>query len=455
MNMFRAFVLFLIVSVFSFMSAGLFLVVPDVSASTVNLLPNAAGSNDQWSTLVGSSKQAALSDSSDDTYIETDTKNHFDSFNIDNTGLGEDATINSIEIFIRATATGSGGAEKLRFRDILGATNRLNNVISITRTTVNEYSTGAITEDPNSDPWTVANLDLLEIGISANTLAKDSETLRVTDMWVVVDYTITDNRPVASSISIDSGAIGIDLTENTTTSVICTATVSDTEGYADITSVKAELYRSSVGSSAPDDNNDHYTKTGDSECAPSGGSGNTETYTCNFNVEYYADPTDAGPYNAQDWVCLVTPSDAGGEGTTDNDTIEMNSLAALDITPSISFGTLTLGTDTDASNQTLVITNTGNVNLDTEFSGNDMGCTTGTLGVANQKFGFSDVSYSSLTYALSSSAMERDTDIPQRTNDGSPSIFNTYWGLALPANGLAGSCAGTNTLTPVNDIGVD
>jgi len=268
--------------------------------------------------------------------------------------------------------------------------------------------------------------------------------------------TESDNTlPVASSVSIDSGATGVNLTENTTTEVSCTATVTDSDGYADISSVKAELHRSAVAAGSTDDNNNHYTLEGDSECIPSGGTGTTETYTCDFDVQYYADPTDDGTYSAQNWECLVTPSDSVGAGTTDSDTIEMNSLSSLNVTSTVSYGSVTLGSNTGASNQTVTITNTGNVNIDTQFSGTDMTCTIGSASSSNQKYGTTDVTYASLTNSLSGTPTERDLDISQRTDDATPSTKATYWGLAMPSTGVGGSCSGTNTITAVNDIDVD
>ena len=290
----------------------------------------------------------------------------------------------------------------------------------------------------------------------------DGEFVPITSMHygtnknVMIQTSGAEARPVASSVSIDSGAANVDLTEDTTTNVVCTSTVSDTEGYADITSVTAELHRSGVSAGSVDDNNNHYTLTGDANCVPSGGTGNTETYTCTFPVQYYADPTDAGTYVGENWECLVTPSDSVGAGTTSADTIEMNSLAALNVTSTITHGSIALGADTSTTNQTATITNTGNVNIDTQFSGTSMTCDVlGTLVSTQQKYGVTDVTYASLTNTLSGTPTERDLDVSQRTDDATPSTQSTYWGLAVPATGYGGTCTGTNTFTAVNDIAVD
>lgn len=60
-----------------------------------------------------------------------------------------------------------------------------------------------------------------------------------------------NTRPVATNVSIDSGASAITLTEGTTTNVVCNGTVTDNDGYTEITSVTANLYR--TGSSLTGD----------------------------------------------------------------------------------------------------------------------------------------------------------------------------------------------------------
>src|SRR3990167_8603888 len=102
----------------------------------------------------------------------------------------------------------------------------------------------------------------------------------------------SNSLPVASNVSINSGAASISLTENTTVTVHCTATVTDTNGYADITSVEGRFYRTSQGSSGTGNNNYRYIVSGDSQCVPSNGTGNTEDYDCSLSVYFHADATD-------------------------------------------------------------------------------------------------------------------------------------------------------------------
>jgi len=268
------------------------------------------------------------------------------------------------------------------------------------------------------------------------------------DIWSEGTYTVA-YPPVASAVSIDSGASGVTLTENATKNVVCSATVTDANGYADITSVEAKLYRTGVGSAASDDPNNHYTLAGDSQCVPSGGSGNTETYTCTFAVQFFAEPTDAGSIYASDnWTCLVTPSDSGGAGTAASDTIEVNTLLALNVTSSINYGNLSLGSTSGSYPKIVTVTNTGNANMDPQVSSAAaMTCTTGTIPVANQEYADFSFTYGS-GYTLSGTPTTLNLALPKPTSD-TPVTANSYWGISIPSTGISGSCSGSNTFTAV------
>lgn len=278
--------------------------------------------------------------------------------------------------------------------------------------------------------------------------------------------------PVASLVSIDSGADSVVLNTGTTKNVVCTATVTDDEGYEDIVSVEAKLYRTGVGVGASDDNNNHYTVSGDSQCVPSNGSGTTEDYTCTIAAYYYADPTDTGSiYEDDNWTCQVTPSDVGGPGTADTDTIEMDTLMGLSLsTDTISYGTMDLGTNTGVNNQDVNIINEGNVRIDVQFDGygtidgdgKAMVCNPGSILIGNEKYDIDEsptADYDDLAFQLTDTAVERDWDILQRTNDSSQEQGVDkkwiYWGLAIPAEEVGGSCSGYVTFTAVNDAEAD
>jgi len=269
--------------------------------------------------------------------------------------------------------------------------------------------------------------------------------------------TVNGVRPVASNTSINAAAAAVTLTENTTTTVTATSTVTDNDGCSDLSTVSAKLYRTDIGAGAGDDENNHYTIASCTQDAGSctGGADTSATYTCSFAVYYYADPTDAGSANAStNWTAQIAPTDATGVGTADTDTIEMGTLAALDVTSSMNFGTLAVNTHTGSTNQTATVTNTGNVNIDINISGANMSCTSGSIPVSNIKYR----NHQGFTYgggfdtALSTTPTKINMNIPQRTSISTTE--NVYWGLATPT-GVGGNCSSSLTFTPIADPNVD
>ena len=253
--------------------------------------------------------------------------------------------------------------------------------------------------------------------------------------------TVTNALPVASATSIDSAASNVTLTENTTETVSCVATVTDNNGYEDITSVEARLYRTSDGAAGAADDNIRYILTGDANCVPSGGAGLTETYTCDFSVQFFA--------SSAEWTCQVTPTDTVGAGTADTDTITVDSLNALNVAASIGYGSMGLGTDTDTSPITATVTNTGNTLMDPQVSSAAvMSCDTGTIPIANQEYSATAAFDYGTGTDLSSTPTTLDLTLPKPTST-TPVASNSYWGLLIPASAVEGSCTGSNTFTAV------
>ena len=282
-----------------------------------------------------------------------------------------------------------------------------------------------------------------------------------------VNYS-SNTAPTVSNVSLNNEN-NITLNENTTTSVSATADISDAQGCNTITNVTAKIYRSGVGSSCTADNNNCYSVA---SCTETSCSGTDAVYTCTINMEYYADPTDAGTYSAQNWMAWVKATDSGSltddayspTGTTP----DVKTLLAFSLsTDTIDYGTMSLGTNTGATNQKVNIINTGNVRMDVMFDGygasdgdgKAMVCATGSIILANEKYDISDVTYASLSWALTDTATERDWDVLQRTNDSAKTQDEdqkwSYWGLAIPTGGCGGTCSGYVTFTAVNDAAGD
>ena len=95
-------------------------------------------------------------------------------------------------------------------------------------------------------------------------------------------FVIVNDPPNPSSTQIHAGN-DITLTSGTNTTIIGNATVTDLNGYNDITSVTGYLFLTTTGVDAADNRTTHYT----SACTDNGdGSGNTVTYNCTFNVSH-------------------------------------------------------------------------------------------------------------------------------------------------------------------------
>lgn len=260
-----------------------------------------------------------------------------------------------------------------------------------------------------------------------------------------------NSLPVVDEVVIDGGNSAVTLIEGTTQDVQCSATVTDADGHADVESVQAFFFRTSVGTSTPDDNNHKYTLEGDSECVPSGGSGTVESYTCTFAVLYYADPTDAGsPYSSDTWTCEVRAYDGTATSSPATDTVEMNSLIALSIDPTdITYGTVLPGNTSTGPSVTL--TNTGNRDMDPEVSGTEM------------TFGVSEISPTAQWYhtapftpgeegtTLSLTPTVFNLALPQQTSAVIEADF-LYWGIILPVGLPVGNYEGVNTFTATNGV---
>lgn len=258
-------------------------------------------------------------------------------------------------------------------------------------------------------------------------------------------------EPTVHSVEIDNDAAGVTLIEGTTKDVVCSGVASDGNGYTDIDSVQAIFFRTSVGTSTPDDKNHKYTLNGDSECVPSGGAGNEETYTCTFAVWYYADPTDAGSPNASDtWTCEMRAYDGVATSSAATDTIEMNSLIALSIDPvSVPYGVVIPGNI--STGQFMTITNTGNRDMDPELSGTPMTAGPYEISPTAQKYFNAPFFPDEEGFDLSITPTVYNLTLPKQTDD----VFSVdflYWGLVLPLGIPIGDYEGVNTLSATEGV---
>ena len=153
------------------------------------LRPNGAGHYQQWETLVDASHWGATSDQNDATYIQTQVQARIDVEALQDPTFGDSDTVNSVTIYCRAYALGGGGPERIDFRERLGSTDRdQGNNLPVTRNSWNQYNGATQTTAPDGGPWTKQKVTDLQVGVEARTL-RAGETLRISEIWVVVDYT--------------------------------------------------------------------------------------------------------------------------------------------------------------------------------------------------------------------------------------------------------------------------
>ncbi len=277
-------------------------------------------------------------------------------------------------------------------------------------------------------------------------------------------FTVNNVAPVVSAVTLNSNS-AIVLTEATTTSVSVTATVTDSNSCygTEIDSVKAYAYRSGITYSncntVPGNNNNCYPEV---SCSVVAGSctditDSSADYTCSFNMQYHADPTDINTqFDAQNWLATVkaTDDDSSGHSAESSSGVELNSLVAFSIGASISYGSLGVGQANDPLDRTLVTTATGNVGLDQEHSGASEMCTdyptclgATPIPVGYQRYGLSAVAYSSGT-VLTVTPVEVELNVPKVTTS-TPTTGTTWWGISIPAGIVAGTYNGANTITAV------
>jgi predicted CxxxxCH...CXXCH cytochrome family protein len=144
-------------------------------ADTVTIRPDGVVSAGTWSGVTA----ANLNDQSDATLasINVATVSTF-TVSLQNSAAYAGATINSVDVYVRANASGSGAGEKIDF----GANAVSGTSVTVTRSAWNDYTKS------NAGPWTPATIDSMNVAVSNATLGA-GETLQVSDIWVVVNYT--------------------------------------------------------------------------------------------------------------------------------------------------------------------------------------------------------------------------------------------------------------------------
>lgn len=274
--------------------------------------------------------------------------------------------------------------------------------------------------------------------------------------------TVGNSAPVTSAASFNGGT-SITLTENTYRNATGTVTVTDSNGCSTITGVSAKFYLTAVansGSNCTYNGNSCYTSTcvattTGNQCT--GGGDTSVQYDCGFRVWYTATPTDSGASASSIWSFAATSTDgtASHVATNTSQTIEVNTLNALNVTASVAYGTVGANANTGSTNQTTTVTVTGNNALDTQLSGDDMctdypTCSGSTMQSEQQEYSLNAFTYGAGT-DLTNSAVTVETVLAKPTSTTTPVTDDVLWGIAIPNGQTPGSYTGQNTFTAVTD----
>jgi len=254
--------------------------------------------------------------------------------------------------------------------------------------------------------------------------------------------------PTVSGVTLN-GNNNISLIIATTALIQATATVSDGNGYMDIATTSAVIFRTSSGTSCTADNNDCYIVP---SCSLSLCSGTTCTATCGANIWYFAQPTDVGsPWASDTWSASVNALDfENGTGTATSSGVTLLSLLGIQVASSIDYGSLSPGSTTTSLNIPLSISSVGNVSMNATVYGINMTNGSYSIPVGDQYYATSVTTFASGTALLANPGTTVMLAIPKTTSTVPASkIFD--WGFSAPYPQRSGNFTGVNTFVGVEN----
>lgn len=260
--------------------------------------------------------------------------------------------------------------------------------------------------------------------------------------------------PTVSSVSINGGT-NITLTANATQTVQVNATISDSNGCADLTGGSSTilLYRSGYTSSSCNttQNNQYCYKATAFTVTSTCQGGTTINTTTTFELYYFADATDASSsYSGQNWLATVIQRDAADAiSFADSSGVEVNTLTAINVTTSsVNYGTLSANTDTGSTNQIATTTNAGNSSTTLQLSAlSTLTSGPNSIPTSSQKYATSSFTYSSGGTALSATPTTVSGFLLTKPTSTSNVQAATFWGLQVPNGTPTGTYTGTNVFS--------
>jgi len=256
---------------------------------------------------------------------------------------------------------------------------------------------------------------------------------------VTVDY-----DPSVATISLtDSDGGTLQVWANDSRIFNCTGTVTDGDGFADMTSVNGTIYGPSSNYSAADFAGLHYTN---SSCSIFGSAGNTSSYNCSFKVHHH---TQSG-----NWTCNVSVVDTFLRTSTNQTTNSVDVFKSIAVPlQTIAFGAFAHSQDSGTTDKNITVNNTGNakfnVTLDAyRLSGfpNDnssMTCVTGTLPVSSIVYATTPGVTALSKIPLNNTPTTISANVTTTAfGSTAPIPYSFYLGIVIPASGMSGACAG-------------
>lgn len=259
--------------------------------------------------------------------------------------------------------------------------------------------------------------------------------------------------PSISSFSVNSGG-SITLVANNTQNVSVNATLSDSNGCAELTggTTTILLYRSGITSStcfgeggAANPLNCYIASAFTASSTCSSGSQNTTT---TFALQYFAQATDSSSsFPTNHWMAtIIEKSSDNTTGTADSAGVTLNTLTAINVTTSsINYGTISASSTTGSTNQIATTTNAGNSSTTLQLLAQST-LTSGanSIPTSSQAYSTSTFTYPGTSTALTASAVTVAGLVftaPTSTSNVQAPIF---WGLTVPNGTSPGTYSGTN-----------
>jgi hypothetical protein len=249
--------------------------------------------------------------------------------------------------------------------------------------------------------------------------------------------------PIAHAGSQTVGSVTInpspiDLNLDSTKTVECSAAISDSNGWENISisNVSAVFWDAlDCNESSENNGSNHYTNT---SCSLGDNTSSTERpVTCSFPLQYYANPSQ--------WTCKINSYNATNDAASNSDNANVKSLIALDVVESeVDFGTLALG-NTSSDDVRTTVRNVGNVKIDANMSGTAFTCSSGVISPEAIRYSSSSgQSYSSMTELT---VDETTLDLNVAKSTGEDSSKYVYWKIKLPESGVGGFCSNAITFS--------